>query len=105
LKGLCKVLERSGTLKYPQGKSEDYYLEPVFSYYSQEVQETANAMVKDTSDGFLEALWGETYFEVDDPAVYSGGTYPSVEREPGGEAHAHPDEGTEGFEGVAPERP
>ena len=26
LKGLCKVLERSGMLKYPQGKSEDYYV-------------------------------------------------------------------------------
>ena len=101
LKGLCKVLERSGTLRYPQGKSEDYYLEPVFSHYSQEVQETANALVKDTSEGFLEALWCETYFEVDDP---SGGTYPSVGLEPGGEAHdhAHPDEGTEGFEGAAP---
>ena len=96
-----KVLERSGTLRYPQGKSEDYYLEPVFSHYSQEVQETANAMAKNTSEDFLGALWGETYFEVDDP---SGGTYPSVGIEPGGEAHDHarPDEGTEGFEGAAP---
>ena len=101
LKGLCKVLERSGTLRYPQGKSEDYYLELVFSHYSQEVQETANAMVKDSSGGFLEALWGKTYFEVDDQ---SGGTYPSVGLEPGGETHehAHPDEGREGFEGAAP---
>ena len=50
-------------------------MEPVFTYYSHEIQETANENVKALSEPFLLALWSETYLEV-------GKSYPGMSSGP-----------------------
>eukprot|EP00969_Alexandrium_andersonii_P010341 451250-Alexandrium_andersonii.AAC.1 len=53
LRGLCKVLEHDGVMKYPQGKKQDFYHEPVLEYYSEEVRLEAETFVTQFGGDFI----------------------------------------------------